>query len=228
MENNPEAAPAPASTEETPQNTTPEQTPAQDQPTNTINLTEEQQKFIQSNGGWEKAFENFKKKLTERPAEPAQPTKPAEPAQPAQPEQKPAQPAQPQTPPTGYLSQQDLMLKHYYGTLAGDAKYSAIKDKITSGEIFNEMKKFNIQPVQNGYINDQQVRDFLDLYAKTVPAQPTSTPITNTPTVEFVNVGKEITSQADALKVMAQPNHPMREQAMKFMGEAIMGTQKKK
>ena len=75
-------------------------------------------------------------------------------------------------------------------------------------------------------LNDRVIRKFLAMKAQaTTPAQPTSTPVNNTPTVNYVNVGEKITSIDDARKVLAQnqtlngTSHPMTQQAKDFVKE---------
>ena len=51
-------------------------------------------------------------------------------------------------------------------------------------------------------INDRQIRNFLNLYSKTVPTQAPSAPVTNTPTVDYVNVGEQVTSRDDAIAII--------------------------
>lgn len=210
-------------TTEAPTINQPEQTPAPEQPTQPV-LTEEQQailKYVAANGGLDKVKQTISARAAQQaPQAPEQP-KPVENTTPA-----PEAPREPNTKateqvPAGYQTMQEFMVEQYYGTLANKPEYAPIADQIRSGEIFKEMAKFNIRPIENGMINQKQVNDFLDLYAKTVPAKAPSDPLTTTPTVEYADVGKEITSRADAMKVMSQKGHPMHEQALKFMADQI-------
>lgn len=225
MENTPEAA-APA-TEATNTNTTQEATTQAEAPaTNDLGLTAEQtaefKKFVEANGGFEKSFETFKKRISE-PA-PAEPKTVEQPAQP----QVQEQPAQPQIP-EGYVSQKEFMAQQYYNSLANKEEYAPIADKIRSGEVFAEMRKFGIQPMdQNGNINDVQAREFLSLLAKTVPAKPAETPeASQAPTVDYIptNQGKidnvqqamQIISQSAQLKSKGLAEHPDIAAAKEFL-----------
>lgn len=237
MENTPEAAPQNTGTEAQPTNTTPAEAPAEApaQP-NMHGFTEDQlaemAKFMEANGGYDKSWKTYKDRIS-NPA----PEAPAQPAQPAQEQQRPEQPVQPKVP-AGFMTQQEFMAQQYYNTLANDPKYEAIADKIRSGDMFKEMGKFGIVPMdQNGNINDTQVREFFDLYAKTVPATPAAVPeASNAPTVDYVSVkdGK-IESLDQAARVIAQSStltarglaaHPDLEAAEAFMKEALSGKKK--
>ena len=232
MENNPTAA-APAeapaqATEAQPTTNTVETTaPAETAPAETTapTLTADQEailKFVSSNGGFDKVKELVSRRTADQPKQENVEQKAPEPQQPV-----PQQQTRPEVP-QGYQTQQEFIIEQYYNTLANKEEYAPIADKIRSGEIFNEMAKFNIRPVDNnGYINAKQVNDFLSLYAKTVPAPAPANPVTTTPTVDYVNVGDTITTREDAMKVMAQAGHPMRDAAVKFMAESIAGVKKK-
>lgn len=237
MADTPEAAPvAPVTgTEETP-NTTPQTTEAttlaaapqgEAKPqTDNYGFTNDQlaelSKFIKGQGGYDKAFNSWKdfiskpaQKITEQPVQPTQP-------------QVQEQPAQPQIP-TGYMSQQEFMAQQYYNSLANQSEYAPIADKIRSGEVFAEMKKFGIQPMdQNGNINDVQAREFLSLLAKTVPAKPAEAPeASQAPTVDYIptNQGKidnvqqamQIISQSAQLKSKGLAEHPDIAAAKEFL-----------
>ena len=140
--------------------------------------------------------------------------------------------------PAGYMSQQEFMAQQYYNTLANQEEYAPIADKIRSGEMFKEMGKFGIVPMdQNGNINDTQVREFFDLYAKTVPTKPAVTPeASQAPTVDYiaVNDGK-IDSMDQAARIIAQSStltakglaaHPNLEAAEAFMKDYLSGKKK--
>lgn len=210
MENTPEAAPQNPGTEATNTNTNPApeapaEAPAQpDMHGFTGDQLAEMAKFMEANGGYDKAFKTFK----ERISNPAPEAKVEQPTQPTQQPQAPAQeqPA-PQQVPTGYMSQKEFMAQQYYNSLANQAEYAPIADKIRSGEVFNEMRKFGIQPMdKDGNINDVQAREFLSLLAKTVPAKPAETPeASQAPTVDYIptNQGK-IDSVQQAMQIVAQ------------------------
>lgn len=182
-------------------------------------------RFVSANGGFETAFSKMKAAVS-RPQQPAQPQ--AQPVQQMQqrPVQQLDQQYQPRQVPKGYVTQEELAAKQYFHNIANEEAYAPIADQIRSGDIFKEMGKFGIRPVVNGMFNDGQVRDFLDLYAKTVPAVQTTQTVTSTPTVDYVNVGDQITNHADALRVLQQnrslngvPNHPQTDAARAFLKE---------
>lgn len=157
-------------------------------------------KFVNANGGFEKAFAKLRNDVSTPQAKP-------ETQAPAQAEQPAAQPAAPQMEmktPEGYITSEELMVQGYFNGLAGKKEYAPIADQIRNGDVFKEMSKFGIRVSQNGAINDRQIRDFLDMYAKTVPTLAPSTPITNTPTADYVNVGEQISSRDDAMKIIKQ------------------------
>ena len=230
MENTPEAA-APA-TEATNTNTTQEATAQAEAPAQpdmhgfTGDQLAEMQKFMDANGGFDKAFKTFKDRIS-NPA-PEAPKAVAEPA-PQQAQAPVAETAQRPQIPTGYMSQQEFMAQQYYNSLANQSEYAPIADKIRSGEVFAEMKKFGIQPMdQNGNINDVQAREFLSLLAKTVPAKPAETPeASQAPTVDYIptNQGKidnvqqamQIISQSAQLKSQGLAEHPDIAAAKEFL-----------
>lgn len=204
----------------------PAEQPAEAPKTPTYEITDDQRKFIESNGGWEKVFEKAKKAISQ--PEPA----PEKPETPAQPEQRPVEPAQQPQKQQGYLSPSDIAALQYRQMLANEEQYKDIRDYITGkGEsktnFLEEMKLFGMNPVDaNGNLNDVQIRRFLDLKAAAVPAKQTSAPVTTTPTVEYVNVGDTITKIEDAyailqqnmaLKAAGRAEHPKTADANKFI-----------
>lgn len=230
------AATAPAATETNQPNTTnaAEQTTAPAQPAApaapSANIPADQieafNKFVDSNGGYEKAFAKLKSAVSAPAQQPAQPQQPAQ--QPVQqPAQQPAQqPVMPQQIPDGFLTGSEFLAKQYFKGLAAEENYKDIAADIESGKVLTEMADFGITPVQDGMLNDRVIRKYLDMKAKaTAPAQQTSTPINNTPTVQYVNVGEKITTMDDARKVLAQNHtlngtqHPLTQQAKEFIKE---------
>ena len=190
-------------------------------------------KFIDANGGYEKAFAKLRSDVS-TPAQQQMPQTISTPqAQQAQPQPQPQyqqsqyqQPQQPQRLPDGYASFEELNVKRIYDDFAREPGYAPIADEIHSGEIFKVMDRFGIKPVQNGAVNIGQVKDFLDMYAKSkAPAIAPSAPVTTTPTVDYVNVGQNITSRDDALAIMRQnmqlgnnvANHPQTEAAKEYL-----------
>ena len=246
MENTPEAA-APA-TEAQPTNNTPE-APAQtsveaskDAPaTNDLGLTAEQtaefKKFVEANGGFEKSFKTFKERISnpvqDTPKEEAKAPEQSAQAQNVQEEHT----QRPQTP-AGYMSQQEFMAQQYYNSLANQDEFAPIADKIRSGEVFSEMRKFGIRPMdEEGNINDVQAREFLSLLAKTVPAKPANDAgEAAAPTVDYIptNGGKidsfeqatRIINQSERLRSQNLAEHPDLAAAKEFIKNAL--TSKKK
>lgn len=193
-------------------------------------------KFTNANGSFDKAFAKLKTDVS-TPAQPQQ--------QPAQQQtQAQAQEAEPQVqaqqyspvrPPEGFITQEEWNAKNYFDGLSNEPAYAGIADKIRTGEVLGEMAKFGIKPMVNGFFNDRQIRDFLNLYSKTVPTQAPSAPVTNTPTVEYVNVGDQITSRDDAIAIINQNRtlkagvapHPQTEAAKEYLKKYFNGEIKK-
>lgn len=231
MENNPVAAApsteAPINSNPAPAAPAPTEAPAPAAPQ--ANIPTEQieafNRFVSANGGFETAFSKMKAAVS-RPQQPAQPQ--AQPMQQMQQMQQPVQQLdqhyQPRQIPKGYVTQEEIAAKQYFDGIANEENYAGISGQIRSGEIFKEMSKFGIRPVVNGMVNDKGVRDFLDLYAKTVPAVQTSEAVTSTPTVEYVNVGEQVSSRDDALRILQQNRslngagmHPQTEAAKAYL-----------
>lgn len=236
MDNAPEAAAPTTEATNTNTNPAPAETTAPAEPAQAPDLhgftndqLAEMSKFIESNGGYDKAFKTFKERIS-NPA----PEAPKEQPKAQEQQQAPAQeqPAPAQTP-AGYMSQQEFMAQQYYNSLASQEEYAPIADKIRSGEMFKEMAKFGIRPMdQNGNINDAQVREFFNLYAKTVPAAPAKIPAeAAAPTVEYVpvNNGKienfqqaaQIIAQSAKLKASGQAEHPQLQAAEEFIKNSL-------
>lgn len=242
MENNPVAPAAPAEpaapvSETTPTNSNAPAAPAAPA-TPVANIPADKieafNKFIDANGGYDKAFAKLKSDVSTPATQPQQMVQQA-------PQQAPQQMAQydqqqmaqqlpqyqqPQRLPDGYVTPEEMNIKRFYDDLARDPGYAPIKEEISSGEIFKTLNKYGIRPAVNGAINVGQVKDFLDMYAKSkAPAIAPSAPVTSTPTVDYVNVGKEITSRDDAMAVLRQnmqlggsaANHPQTEAAKAFL-----------
>lgn len=183
------------------------------------------QKFVDANGKFDSAFSKMKTDISN-------PTKPVEkPVENSQPEpQKTEEPTShteqpqaqiPQTP-KGAITAQEFLAEQYFKSLAGEEKYAPISKGIENGDYLKEMAAFGINAMnQDGSINDQKVRMYLDLKAQTVPAKPTSSePNASTaPTVDYVNVGEKIENIDQAYKVLMQPGHPAMEKAKTFIKE---------
>lgn len=240
MADTPEAAPvAPAAgTEETPntisqttETTTPAAAPQGEAPQDNYGFTSDQLKelssFIKGQGGYDKAFPAWKDSISKpQPKEEKQPeVKIGTPAQPA-----PQEPAQLNSRPAeGYLSPADIAALQYRNMLASDSKYEKISDYVKSDGWMKEMKAMGMNPVDGqGNMNDRVIRQFLDLKASTVAAQQPATPVTSTPTVDYVEVGETITDINKAYAVIQQniqlaaagkPEHPKTADAKKFISE---------
>lgn len=217
MENNPTApveAPVEAPKSEATPNTTPTEAPAVDMHGFTSEQLAEMEKFFNSNGG----FNAVKSKIS-NPQPQVVEQKPLEtPVQPV------AQPVMQQpTVAEGYITPAQIASLQYRNMLAGEERYSEIKDYITKGEFIDEMGSMGMSAVDaNGNMNDVVIKKFLDLKAQTMRPVATSAPAaTPTPTVEYVNVGEQITSRDDAMRVLGQNGHPMHEAAIKYLSEQV-------
>lgn len=230
-----QVAATPSATEAVPTPNAPEQAPAQPAPaqpaTPVANIPADKieafNRFIEGNGGFDSAFAKLKRDVSAPVSQ-----QPQRQPQMQQPQMQQSQPQyqqfqQPQRLPEGYVSQEELNVKRVYDDFARDPGYAPIKDELSSGEIFKTMQRFGIRPVgPNGSVNVGQVKDFLDMYAKSkAPAIAPSAPVTTTPTVDYVNVGDKITSRDDALAIMRQnmqlggkvANHPQTEAAKEYL-----------
>ena len=217
----PEAAPA----------TSPEQ-PAQTEATaptegaqNTYFTNEqlaEMQKFIENNGGYDSAWKKMKAGIS-APQQKA-PEQPVAPQMPQQPVQAPEAPqTAPQSRRDGSFSIEEYTIKNYFQSLANEPQYASIADEIRHGDVLKALKDFNIEPVTDGYINDENVRKYLDLYAATKPATQTSVTPEATARVDYYDVPDEkamtyeqatqIELQNIRLKAAGQPLHPLTDKA---------------
>lgn len=231
-------APAAPASEATPTtNPAPETTPAeapQAPAAPTADIPADQieafNKFVNANGGFEKAFAKLKTDVST----PAQPQQPQQPQQ-QEPEPQAQQQYMSPKPPEGFITQEELNARTYFDGLSNEPAYANIAEKIRTGEVLGEMAKFGIRPMVNGFFNDRQVREFLNLYSKTVPAQAPSDPVTNTPTVDYVNVGEQVTSRDDAIAIINQNRtlkagmapHPQTEAAKEYLKKYFNGEAKK-
>lgn len=241
-ESNVAAAPATEAPKET--NTTTQDQPQQAQITpdavagflgTDVETLEKFTKFTNANGSFEKAFAKLRNDVsTPAPEAPAQPKAEEPKTAPQQLEQVANNQSAQQSVPMGYITPEEFTAQQYFASLANEPEFANISDQVKSGAVLKEMAKFGIRPMQNGAINDRQIRDFLGLYAKTVPTQAPTAPVTNTPTVEYVNVGDQITSRDDAMKILEQNRtlkpgiapHPQTEAAKEFLKGYFNGTKK--
>lgn len=230
MDNTPAEAPA-----EAPKASESEATPTtnQDSTQATPNLhgfTEaqlaEMEKFYSANGGYEKAFNRVKSAISnptkpvEKPVENSQPQTQRQ-EEPTSHTQEPAQMQAPQTP-QGAITAQEFLAKQYFKSLAGEEKYAPIAKGIENGDYLKEMAAFGINALnQDGSINDQKVRMYLDLKAQTVPAKPTESEpnASAAPTVTYTEVGENITDINQAYKVLMEPGNPKMKLAEDYIKE---------
>ena len=219
-----EAPKAPES--ETVQNTNPATVPEAAQAPDMHGFTSEQladiDKFFKANGG----FDAIKSKISnpQKAVEPqVTPVQQMETQPQAQPVEQPQYRA-----PEGSITPQEFLAQQYFQGLSRDPKYQTISEQIASGEVLKEMSAFNIQPLnQDGSINDTMVRRYLDLKAQTVPAKPTETEPNSSaaPTVDYVDVGEQITSLDQAYQVLMQSGHPAVQKAEEYIREHFNGKQ---
>ena len=194
----------------------------------------ELQNFVHNNGDWEKAWPRIKNAIS-RPPQTAQPvTQPEAPQAPSaqQMAQTPVQnPQAPQNGSQGFrvgsISMEEMAAMQYFDGLAADPKYANIADEIRSGAVLKGLKDFNINPLENGRINDGDVRKYLDLYAATKPAKPTSSEPANSMAMadDLSNI-KEVTSLDEANRIQldnirrraaGQPENGLEEKAKAYL-----------
>lgn len=179
-------------------------------------------KFISSNGGFDKAFSKLKTDVSTPAPEAPKVETPAQstPTEPAQLNNRPAE---------GFLSPNEIAALQYQNMLATDPKYEKITDYVKSDGWLKEMKAMGMKPVdEQGNVNDRVIRQFLDLKASTIAATQPATPVTSTPTVDYVEVGDTITDINKAYAVIQQnmqlsaagkAQHPKTEEAKKFIAD---------
>lgn len=186
-------------------------------------------KFMKGQGG----FEAFKARMSnpDKYAQPEHKQEAQSQTQQTQQTQAPAEQTQTQqvrqTPPDGYATVQELSVERYFKDLAHEAKYASISKEIEDGSFIKEMESMGMHPIDGDYnININQVRRFLELKAASVPIKQTSAEPTNTPIVEYVNEGGEITDRNTAYNILRQsyeltqkglPPHPDAEKARVFL-----------
>lgn len=173
--------------------------------------------FIDNNGGW-----NAIKSKISNPQQVQQTAPEAYQNPTSQPQyQSYQQPQQVQyRPPEGAITAEEFLAEQYFKSLSGEEKYAGISDQIRNGDVLKEMASFNIRALnQDGSINDQMVRRYLDLKAQTVPAKATSAEpnASNAPTVTYTEVGDNITSLDQAYKVIMEPGNPGAQKAEEFI-----------
>ena len=213
-----DAPDAPAEAPQAPESEAPQTTNEPAQAPDMHGFTSEQlaemKKFYDANGG----FEKVKSKISnpEKPAETSQQTS----EQKEEPTSHTQQPTEAPRTPQGAITASEFLAEQYFKSLAGEEKYKTISDGIRNGDYLKEMAAFGIQALnQDGSINDQKVRMYLDLKAQTVPAKPTETEpnASNAPTVTYTEVGENITSIDQAYKVLMEPGNPGMAKAEEFI-----------
>lgn len=181
----------------------------------------EMEKFYSANGGYEKAFNRVKSAISNPQSQPVE--KPVENSQPQAEEptsHTQAQPVEAPRTPKGAITRDEWLAKEYFKSLSTEEKYSGISNQIRSGEYLKEMAAFGIQPLnQDGSINDEKVRMYLDLKAQTVPAKPTESEpnASAAPTVTYTEVGDNITDINQAYQVLMEKGHPASQKAEEFI-----------
>lgn len=227
MDNNAPEAPTPAAadaSDKTPTNTNPEPAQAPAQPAVDLGLTSEQAEkfktFIQNSGGFDNAFKKLKTDISSPKATEAPQTAP-EPQNDKEPTSQPQQAPEAFKTPQGAITAQEFLAEQYFRSLAGEEKYANISDGIKNGDYLKEMAAFGIQALnQDGSINDQKVRMYLDLKSQTVPAKPTETTpdASAAPTVTYTEVGENGIENIDqAYKILMEPGNANRAKAEEFI-----------
>lgn len=221
-----EAPKAPESVADNSTNTNSAPTQAPDMHGFTSEQLADMKKFFDNNGG----FDGVKAKISnpEKPVE-----KPAETQAPEKKEEPTSHIHEPVAVPTrGAITASEFLAEQYFKSLAGEEKYAGISKGIRDGEYLKEMAAFGIQPLnQDGSINDQKVRMYLDLKAQTIPAKPTGSEpnASNAPTKTYTEVGDAgFTSIDQAYKVLMEPGNPNMAKAEEFIKNAYNPDSQKK
>lgn len=183
--------------------------------------------FIDNNGGW-----NAIKSKISNPQQVQQTAPEAYQNPTSQPQYQPQPQQQVQyRPPEGAITAEEFLAEQYFKSLSTEEKYAGISDQIRNGDVLKEMASFNIRALnQDGSINDQMVRRYLDLKAQTVPAKSTSAEpnASNAPTVTYTEVGDNIASLDQAYKVLMEPGNPGMAKAEEFIKNHFNPTAGKK
>lgn len=226
-----EAPKAPESVADNSTNTNSAPTQAPDMHGFTSEQLADMKKFFDNNGGFDgvKAKISNPEKPVEKAVENSQP-QPQKTEEPTSHTQEPAQMQVPQTP-QGAITAQEFLAKQYFKSLAGEEKYAPIAKGIENGDYLKEMAAFGINALnQDGSINDQKVRMYLDLKAQTVPAKPTESEpnASAAPTVTYTEVGENITDINQAYKVLMEPGNPKMKLAEDYIKEHFSHNSSKK
>lgn len=239
----PETPVAPASE---PAAQTPATAPAESASYFTKEQLAEMETMFANNGGFDKAWARMKDAIS-RPQQPAQPVTQPEALQAPSVQQMVQQSIQnPEAPqnasqsvPMGGISIQEMVIASQFERLANDPAYASISDEIKSGKVLEGLKKFNIDIIRrdNGNFNNDGIRDYLDLYAATKPAKPTSSEPANSMAMadDLSNI-KEVTTMDEANRIelenirrraAGQPDHPMYAKAREFVKSFYQNQAKK-
>lgn len=216
-----EAPKAPESVADNSTNTNPAPAQAPDMHGFTSEQLADMKKFFDNNGGFDgvKAKISNPERTVEKSVENSQP-QPQRTEEPTSHTQEPAQTQAPQTP-QGAITAQEFLAKQYFKSLAGEEKYAPIAKGIENGDYLKEMAAFGINALnQDGSINDQKVRMYLDLKAQTVPAKPTESEpnASSAPTVSYTEVGENgFTDINQAYKVLMESGNPNMAKAEEFI-----------
>lgn len=181
--------------------------------------------FIDNNGGWDKIKSRISNPMPAQPQAPEAYQNPTSQPQ-YQPQYQQPQPQPQYRMPEGSITAEEFLAEQYFKSLSGEEKYASISDQIRNGDVLKEMASFNIRALnQDGSINDQMVRRYLDLKAQTVPAKSTSTEpnASSAPTVSYTEVGENITSLDQAYKVIMEPGNPKMNLAEDYIKEHFNG-----
>lgn len=174
-------------------------------------------KFVDANGGFQKAFGKLKQTISTPQPKAPELTETA----PAQATQSPA-PEEPYTPAEGVYTMNEMNLELYNRlTLAPD--YPNIKEEIINGQYLKEGAAMGINFFdQRGNMNLDRVHKFLDLKNKAVQPPAPSEPITAIPTNNYATIEGDVDSSEKAQQIMSQgQGHPQYEAAVKYMRERL-------
>lgn len=178
------------------------------------------QKFVEANGQFNAVFEKVKSKISNPEKTAEAPQTAPEPQNDNQPTSHTEQPTETFKTPQGAITASEFLAQQYFKALAGEEKYAPIAKGIENGDYLKEMAAFGINALnQDGSINDQKVRMYLDLKAQTVPAKPTESEpnASAAPTVTYTEVGDQITDINQAYKVLMEKGHPQAKMAEDYI-----------
>lgn len=204
----------------------------------------EYQKYLENNGGFDKAYTNTKKILSQRNQSQPQSQPQPQPQPNAMevgnnavnvPYQPLQQPAQQPEPLKGGLTFEELTVQNYFEKLADKEEYGGIKDEILNGEVLKQLKEWNIPVVVGNQVNTEGINRYLGMYAKTKPAPQVQTPVTTTPLADPIQIsGDTIKNMDEAMAVLkqdqefrakGQAGHPLAKQANEFFDNVLNANQ---